>query len=128
MDMKKYSGSVFLKADDVRAAPRRERIASVAEGQFGKPVITFESGARFSLNVTNNRILVRAYGDRSEAWLRCDVDLRLGEVEVQGALQEIVLVEPISPKLPLAEQSPPRQKPAAPKPSVAEEMGDEIPF
>jgi hypothetical protein len=112
MDMKKYSGSAFLKLDDVRGAPRRERVASVSEGKFGKPVLVFESGARLSLNVTNNRVLVRAFGDESDGWVGCDLDLRLGKVEVQGELKEIVLVEPISPKLPLAaEQATHRSRP-----------------
>jgi hypothetical protein len=102
MDMRKYSGSSFLKADDVRAASLRERIASISEGKFGKPVITFESGRRLSLNVTNNKVLIRAYGEDSDTWIGCDVELRLGDVEVQGELKEIVRVEPLSPKLPLA--------------------------
>lgn len=101
MDMKKYSGSAFLKPDDVRAAPRRERIADVSEGKFSKPVITFENGARFSVNVTNNKILIRAFGDDSDTWIGCEVVLRVGEVEVQGEPQEIVLVEAVSPRLPL---------------------------
>ena len=129
MDMRKYSGSAYLKLPDVRAAPRRERIADVSEGKFGKPVITFESGARLSLGVTNNKTLIRAYGEDSDGWIGCDVDLRLGDVEVQGEPKEIVLVEPVSPKLPLSEQGPSKQqKPTATAKPPADGMADDIPF
>jgi hypothetical protein len=59
MDASKYYGSVFLKIDDVKAAGGKIRatIASVEEGKFGKPDITFENGMKLGANATNTRRL-----------------------------------------------------------------------
>jgi hypothetical protein len=50
MDMTRFSGSTFLKVDDVRKGSRKERIAVVNIGKYDKPDLVFESGKKFSLN------------------------------------------------------------------------------
>lgn len=97
MDMRKFSGSgTFVKCADVRSGPLQEKIAGVVIGKFDKPDVIFQSGAKLSVNATNNRTLVRAFGVDSEDWIDQVVELFLGEIEFQGRLQEAVLLRPIS--------------------------------
>ena len=116
MDMAKYFGCVFLKVEDIRVSgPIRVRITDVSEGQFGKPDLTFHDRTQLSLNVTNVRVLVRAYGMDSDDWLDKEVELEVGEIQYQGKPQDIILLKPISP---------PIENKAPPKP----DLDDEIPF
>ena len=116
MHMGKYLGSVFLKVEGMRASgPIRVRITGVSEGRFGKPDLTFHDRTQLSLNVTNVRVLVRAYGMDSDDWLDKEVELEVGEIQYQGKPQDIILLKPISP---------PIENKAPPKP----DLDDEIPF
>jgi len=63
-DFSKYASKRFYKLDDVQDRPRRETIADCSEGQYGKPVLTFKSGRRFSLNATNIDIMREAFAVR----------------------------------------------------------------
>jgi hypothetical protein len=92
MDMRKYTGSRFIKCDDVRSGPLLEKIVDVEIGKFDKPNITFASGAILSANATNVKALVRAFGADSESWIGHDVELFLGEIEYQAKPQEAVLL------------------------------------
>jgi hypothetical protein len=112
MDMRKYSGTVFLKFGDVKAGPLRVVIVDVTEGKFGRPDLEFSDGTKLSLNATNTRTLVTSYGGESSDWVNKEVELSPGEVEYDGQMQETVVVKPISP---------PRRKPGG-------EIKDEIPF
>jgi hypothetical protein len=117
MDMRKYSGSAFLKVADIEASgPRRVTIVDVSEGKFGKPDVEFDDGSKIGLNATNNRTLVTAYGADSEGWIDKKVELVAGEVEYQGSPKACILIKPIS--RPIAKKAP------APEPG----MDDEIPF
>ena len=121
MDMRKYSGSSFIKVADVEDGPIQMQIAIVREGKYGKPELVGESGDIFSINATNNRTLVGAYGDDSDGWIGKEVELFLGEIEYQGEPQPAVLIRPITPtKKPKEQAEERRQK--SPDPS------DEIPF
>jgi hypothetical protein len=107
MDMRKYLKKVFLKVDDVKAnGPIRMRITDVTEGQYNKPDLTFHDGSQLSLNPTNNRVLLRAYGRDSNYWLGQEVELEVGEIQYQGQRRETILVKPISP--PIENKAPPR--------------------
>ena len=99
MDMSKYSGSHYIKVDDVRDEPIVGKIAGVKEGKFGKPGLFLESGDILSLNATNNKTLMKAYGKNSDYWMAKAIRLLLGEIEYQGAPHEAVIVEPVSPPL-----------------------------
>lgn len=96
MDMSRYAGQVFIKPDDVRGAPVRERIVRLSMGKYDRPVANFESGDALTLNQTNIRALIRAYGRDGRAWIGHDVELYVGEIEYDGRQQESVLVRPIS--------------------------------
>ena len=121
MDMRKYSGEQFIKVDDVREGPLQVQIALVKQGKFDKPDMNFETGEILSLNATNTKILVRAYGPNSEDWVGKEIELTLGQVEFQKKLQDAVVVKPISPPIAAAEK-------AAAAVKIGDPMNDEIPF
>ena len=84
MDMSKYSGAYFIKLDDLRNGAIRQKIDGVEECEkYGKPILIFESGEKFSVNSTNNRILLRVYGKNSTDWIGKEIELYAGEVEFQ---------------------------------------------
>ena len=64
-----------------------------------KPDLVFESGEAFSVNSTNNRTLMRAYGSNSDNWVGKKIELALGQIKYQGELQDAVIVKPISPPI-----------------------------
>ena len=97
MDMRKFSGAAFITKADVRNGPLLMQIAGVREGKFEKPDLLFESGESFSVNSTNNRILMRAYGADSDNWVGKEIELALGQIKFQGSLQDAVIVKPITP-------------------------------
>ena len=105
MDMKKYCGPRYLKVEHVRDGAIQQRIVGVKEGKFGKPDLIFVSGDILSLNQTNTNILVRAFGPDSDDWTDKDVETFLGPVEYQGAMQDAVLVKPISTPISAAKQA-----------------------
>ena len=111
-DMTDYAGSSYVKYDDVMDAPRRETIADVRKGDFDRPVLVFESGARLTLNKTNTRVLIRAYGKDPRNWIGLIVEVFAGETTFQGNTKNSVLIRPIS------------LKPT----NVAQVLDDEIPF
>jgi hypothetical protein len=97
MDMRKYSGPHHIVLNDVLDGPVRGRITSVEEDEkYGRPVLVFESGEKFSLNSTNNKILMRAYGNQDIDWIDKEIELYAGEVEFQKKMQPSVIVRPIS--------------------------------
>jgi hypothetical protein len=118
MDMRRYCGESFIKIADVRSGPLRLRIAAVKEGQYERPNLVFETGEVLSLNATNNKILIRAYGLNSEDWIGKDIELFLGQVEYQKKMQEAVSVRPLSPT----------SKPVAQTKAPKTDFADEIPF
>jgi hypothetical protein len=126
MDMRKYSGPHYVKVDDVRDDSIEGIIAGIKEGRFEKPDVFLESGDVLSLNSTNNKTLIRAYGAESDRWIGKTIKLFLGEIEYQGADHEAVLVEPISP--PIKKKTKEKEtEDADAKPKLGD-MDDEIPF
>ena len=105
-DMTAYAGSSYLKHDDVMDAPRRETIADVRKGDFDRPVLVFESGALLTVNKTNTRTLIRAYGKDPRKYNGLIVELFAGETKHDGKPKDSVLLRPISPP-PSAVRGPP---------------------
>ena len=90
IDMRKYSsGETYLTIADVREGPLQMTIADAKEGQYEKPNLHFETGDILSLNATNRKILMRAYGPTSDTWIGKQVELVLGQTMFQGAPQEL---------------------------------------
>jgi hypothetical protein len=121
MDMRKYSGGQFIKADDVREGPLQMRIAAIKEGNFERPDMVSETGESMSLNASNTKILVKAYGPNSDDWIGKEIELSLGQVPFQGKLTDSVIVKPLSPPIAAAE----RESAIA---NMRTELNDEIPF
>jgi hypothetical protein len=119
MDMKKYAASRFIGVEDLRDGLRQETIVSVEPGKYDKPVATFESGDQLTLNKTNVRTLINAYGEDSQDWVGCTIELSIGPAKYNGGQIESVVVKPISPPKPLAAQTPAPKKP---------DLDDQIPF
>ena len=105
MDMRKFSGENFVKVNDVRDGSIKGKVVGLREGRYGKPDLILESGDILSVNATNNKMLMRAYGTESDHWIGKMIELFLGEIEYQGKMQEAVLVRPISPLVKAKEQT-----------------------
>ena len=105
VDMTKFGGPHFTTIADVRAGPIRSRIEDMREGKFEKPDLHLANGDALSLNATNRRTLIHAYGADSNNWVGKTIELSLGTVEFQGKEQESVVVRSISPPLTEAEKA-----------------------
>ena len=118
MEMRKYSGTAFLKVGDVKveAAPRCDRRCT--EGKFGRPDRGVQRRHQVVAQRHQQSYAGHSYGGESDDWINKEIELSLGEVEYDGQLQETVVVKPISPPI---EKKPPRRKPGG-------DMKDEIPF
>ena len=99
-DLKDYSGEYFIKPDDVRKKPVRQRIAAVRKGNYDKLELVFDSGEVLSLNATNTRALRHVYGRSSDELIGKIVELKFGQLHYQGADHDAVLVNPITPPEP----------------------------
>jgi hypothetical protein len=119
MDMSQYAGSSFLKPEHLTAGPRTETITDVQEGGFGRPELTFESGDKLSVNVTNTRVLLRAFGANDADWLGKMIEISAGETTFKDQIVPTIIVKPISP--PVAKEA------QQPLPALRDEMDDEIP-
>jgi hypothetical protein len=140
MDMRKYSGSSFYKVEDLKDRPPLQlRIADVDIGQYDRPDITFESGKKLSVNVTNNDTLVEAYGWESDSWIGHVIELSVGDGQFNGKPIKLIKVRPISKPEHYGEakqtEPPVRRKPEQPPASSFGARGagggdidDEIPF
>ena len=130
MDMSKFSGTAFIKLEDVRKQPLQFRIAGVVTGKYDKPDLIFTSGERFSLNATNNRVLVRAFGVASEDWIDRAIELYEGEGEFNQEIKPMVCVRPIpeTPETSFAADTSTKKPDKPPKAKKRSDMDDEIPF
>lgn len=122
MDMRKYcSGETYLTIADVRDGPLQMTIADAREGKYDKPDLHLEGGDVLSLNATNRKTLVRAYGFASGSWIGKQIELSLGKTTFEGETRDSIIVNPVSPALTAAEKAAAGELPA-------DKMDDEIPF
>jgi hypothetical protein len=125
MDMSKHAGGLYLRAEDIReSGPKRVKIERVEEGQYGKPVLVLNDGTSLTLNQTNTRTLIRAYGSESRDWIDREIELHLSQTSYEGHAQDSILVKPISPPIPLSERKP--LKPVKPVPKSP--IDDDVAF
>ena len=122
VDARKYFGVTFTTLADLADGPQQQAIVGVAEGQYGKLVLSFPDNSAVSLNATNSRALMKAYGSETDDWLGHVVELGVGTLEYQGKPQAAILVTPISP--PSAEKTPAKPKPRG----DGRDPDDDIPF
>jgi hypothetical protein len=125
MDMRTYSGTIFIKPDHVRNNPILERIVDVRVGKYGRPDLEFASGNKLSLNKTNNRILCAAYGPESRDWIGKLTELQFGRLKYDDEEKDTVVLLPLDPPIPAEKQTKPDPVPPS---SAPPEMDDEIPF
>ena len=117
MNLRQYMGTYYIGVDDIVASgPRQETIVDIQLGNYGRPDLYFKDGSRLSLNVTNTKILGRAYGDESEDSIGKAIEMYIGEIETRDGKQNSVLIRPISPRS-VEGPKPPNQ-----------ESSDDIPF
>jgi hypothetical protein len=129
IDMRKFGGEYYITVADVREGSLLMKIADAREGKFDKPDLIFETGDVLSLNATNRKTLMRAYGPTSDTWINKQVELVLGQVLFQGNPQEGVVVKPISPPLTAAEKTAVADLPKLSRPGGgAHDMDEAIPF
>jgi hypothetical protein len=123
MNMREFAGDMYLKVDDLRGSgPKQLTIKDVEQGAYDKPVLRFSDDTLLSINATNAKVLIRAYGEESDDWVSKVVELYIGPTQYQGQPKDSILVRPISPAIPINQRRTP--KPAnGPKP-----IDDEIPF
>ena len=126
MDLRRYcSGPV--RPDDVRNAPRREKIVDVSiNDRYECPVLHFESGDSLMLSPPNSRAMGRAYTTKSDMWLNQVVELSLGHYTENktGMEKETVVLKPISVLQPSADNGGTK----AALPSLRDDLNDETPF
>jgi hypothetical protein len=105
-----------------RSHPIQATIIKVSEGNYGRPELLLSTGQRFSVNATNVKTLISAYGEDDADWIGMLIELVSGFTKFKGEDQESVLVKAISPGKPLAKRT-------VSKPERSDvEMDDEIPF
>jgi hypothetical protein len=122
IDLKKYLKGRFYKLDEVSEQPAREQIAAVIDGQFGKPVLVFESGRQVALNNKSLGNLMRDLGDKTDDWIGRWVEIGAGETKNHlGVLVDVIEVTVVDASAPAAKVSPPAVR-------RAPDMDDEIPF
>jgi len=126
MDASRFAGAAFLGLNDVKDGPFRGDLVAVEEGKFGKLVLIFTNGLKFSLNVTNTTELIKAFGSETDDWLGESVELYQGETLYQGEMVPSVRLTP------LMREAGEEKKPPKPKPKSENgkrgDMDDEIPF
>jgi hypothetical protein len=137
MDMRQYS-SGFIKPDNVRDGPLLAHIVNVfISEKFNRPVLELDTGEQFTVNTTNNRVLVKAYGPKSEDWIGHQIKLALGHykdwTKDPPVDAETVTLEAVTPRQGAAGNGAHRIDPAqlpAPikKHTLEEDLDDEIPF
>jgi hypothetical protein len=126
MDMTGYAGDMYLRVEDFRdSGPKRLRIDEIGEGQFDKPVLRFNDNSLLSINATNAKTLIRAYGPESDDWIGKEIELCIGETQFQGRPKDSILVKPVSPPIPIGERKTP--KPSKPT-DDPHKIDDDIPF
>ena len=78
MDMRNFAPK-YIKPDQVRDGRITTRILNVFESErYNRPVLELENGSEFTLNDTNNRILMNAWGYESNEWIGQEIQFVLG--------------------------------------------------
>jgi hypothetical protein len=134
-DMRKY-GSGFIKPDDVRDAPLQAVIVNVyISEKYSRPVLELDTGDQFTVNNTNARVLIKAYGFEDTDWRGHTVKLSLGYYKDWNKdppeEKETVTLEAVSSRdgpgaNGSAQRIDPAKLPTLPK--KPDDMDDSIPF
>src|SRR5262245_2534981 len=118
VDRSKDAGSIFIRFDDLANGPQQKLIVNVEDGQYDRPVVTFDDGTCLSLNKTNVRFLIRAFGKDDQNWFDQDVELFQGTVNTKDGDRDSILIR--LPATPAVAKSP--------QPPRDGDLDDKIPF
>jgi hypothetical protein len=122
MDLSRYASRKFIKPEDLASGPQHKTIMAIEEGRYDKPVVTFEDGARLSLNGTNVSVLIDAFGSAEDQdWIGQRIELYPGTLRYNGNDNAAVMVRALN-RVPAAARTPPKPQPRRDDPD------DEIPF
>ena len=138
MDMRQFAPK-RINPDSVRDESIVTRILVVLDepDRYGRPVLELENGSQFSVNETNRKILVKAWGYESDDWVGQDIELFLGTYKDWQSDppvdKETVKVRAISPTIgnggePSKPALPPSRLGAGVHPSFKDDPDDGIPF
>jgi co-chaperonin GroES (HSP10) len=131
MDMRKYTSGLIMP-EDLRNGPRQERIIAVTINEkHDVPVLEFESGDQLFVWASIGRVLGRAFGTESDAWIGHVVKLSLGHYGEEK--KETIILEAISSRDGAAtdgnsQRVDPAKLPAPVKRGLVDDMDDEIPY
>lgn len=120
MRMSDYASVKFINLKDVAEGPITGIIAEIGEGDYEKPVITFTSGAKFSLNKTACRKLVDAFGDGDgSSWRGHKIEVFEDTIMVKMKATPFLNVRPIAGEAVAVAPRPPAKP---------DDLNDDIPF
>ena len=122
MDMSKYASSTFIKVYDLEQGPEQKLIVEIAEGNYDKPVATFDDGSKLSLNGTNVGTLIRSFGKNHTDWINKKVEVYAGTLRYNGNDNPAVLVRALE-TVSIADRTP-----LKPEPPLRDALDDDIKF
>ena len=131
--------SIYLKCDDLGGQPRVVTVRACVMEELGqgrdkekKPVLYFSKGPKgLVLNITNARVIAKAYGDDTGNWAGKSIEIYPTQVEFKGDLVDAIRVRvPDVPATGASGVAPATDATAAPMADdkLDEELNDEIPW
>ncbi len=131
--------SNYLKSDDLDGQPRIVTVRTCVQEELGqgrdkekKPVLYFSKGTKgLVLNITNARVIAKAYGDDTGNWAGEPIEIYPTQVEFKGDLVDAIRVRiPDVPAAGADEVNAATDATAAPMADdkLDEELNDEIPW
>ena len=129
--------SNYLKSDDLDGQPRIVTVRTCVQEELGqgrdkekKPVLYFSKGPKgLVLNITNARVIAKAYGDDTGHWAGEPIEIYPTQVEFKGDLVDAIRVR--IPDVPVAgavEASTDATAAPMADDKLDEELNDEIPW
>ena len=125
--------SNYLKSDDLDGQPRIVTVRTCVHEELGqgrdkekKPVLYFSKGTKgLVLNITNARVIAKAYGDDTGNWAGKPIEIYPTEVEFKGDLVDAIRVR--IPDVPAVVAGDANTAPMSDA-KLDEELNDEIPW
>lgn len=133
MDMRQYAPK-YIRPDSVRDGPIMTRILAVLDepDRYGRPVIELENGSQFSVNETNLKILINAWGHESDAWIGQEIELSLSTYKDWQSNppvdKETVKARAILPTAATSGNSGTPLPAPVKRPSIKDDLDDSVPF
>ena len=125
--------SNYLKSDDLDGQPRIVTVRTCVQEELGqgrdkekKPVLYFSKGTKgLVLNITNARVIAKAYGDDTGSWAGKPIEVYPTQVEFKGDLVDAIRVR--IPDVPAVVAGDANTAPMSDA-KIDEELNDEAPW